>query len=120
MTDRKKKWVLDILNSIEKIELFLLNVSFENYLKDLKTQSAIERQIGIIGEVLSQIRKSKSGLIISESEKIIGLRNRIIHAYDGIDQSIIWAIVKNSPANSQKGIGGIKTGRLIIQGINQK
>jgi uncharacterized protein with HEPN domain len=94
MTDRKKKWVLDILSSIEKIEEFLVNISFENYLRDLKTQSAIERQIGIIGEVLSQLRKSNSGVMITESEKIIGLRNRIIHAYDGIDQSMIWAIVK--------------------------
>jgi RecG-like helicase len=27
--------------------------------------------------------------------KITGFRNRLIHAYDSMDQSIIWAIIKN-------------------------
>ncbi len=28
------------------------------------------------------------------ARKIVGLRNRIIHAYDAVDPSIIWAIIK--------------------------
>jgi uncharacterized protein with HEPN domain len=70
-------------------------ISFKAYLEDFKTQSAVERQLSIIGEVLSKLRTSDSNIILGESEKIIGLRNRIIHAYDGIDQSIIYTIVKN-------------------------
>lgn len=31
---------------------------------------------------------------IENSVKIIGLRNRLIHAYDSIDNTIIWAILK--------------------------
>ncbi|GMQ29180.1 DUF86 domain-containing protein [Algoriphagus confluentis] len=95
MTEKEKKWMLDLINAIGNIENFMGKSSFEDYLKDFKTQSAVERQLGIIGEVLSKPRNSESKLILSESEKIIGLRNRIIHAYDGIDQSIIWKIIKS-------------------------
>jgi len=94
MTEREKKWAFDILNCIQNIENFIGEIPFSVYMQDFKTQSAVERQLAIIGEVLSKLRNSESGIILGESEKIIGLRNRIIHAYDGIDQSIIYAIVK--------------------------
>ena len=29
------------------------------------------------------------------ARKIVGFRNRLIHAYDAIDSTMIWAIVKN-------------------------
>jgi uncharacterized protein with HEPN domain len=29
------------------------------------------------------------------ARKITGFRNRLIHAYDSMDQSIIWAIIKS-------------------------
>jgi uncharacterized protein with HEPN domain len=31
---------------------------------------------------------------IKHDKQIVALRNRIIHAYDGIDNSIVWAILK--------------------------
>jgi uncharacterized protein with HEPN domain len=34
----------------------------------------------------------------SQAQQIIGFRNRIIHAYDNIDASIVWVIIrKNLP-----------------------
>jgi uncharacterized protein with HEPN domain len=32
---------------------------------------------------------------VDNGGKIIGMRNRIIHSYDNIDPSVIWAIIKN-------------------------
>ncbi len=50
MTDQGKKYLSDIILSIDLIESFTSNVSnFEKYSEDLKTQSAVERQLGIIG-----------------------------------------------------------------------
>jgi uncharacterized protein with HEPN domain len=99
MTDQERKYLVDILFACRKILNFLGNESFEEFKSDLKTQSAVERQLGIIGEVLAQLRKSKSNLDFHSQSKIIGLRNRLIHAYDGIDLTIIWAIVKNHIPN---------------------
>ena len=95
MTDQERKYLVDILTSCNKVFDFLGNQSFNEFKKDLKTQSAVERQLGIIGEALSQPRKSGSNLELKSQPEIIGLRNRLIHAYDGIDLTIIWAISKN-------------------------
>jgi len=48
---RKAKLYNDITNSILLIEEFLGSINlFEEYVVDLKTKIAIERQLGIIGE----------------------------------------------------------------------
>jgi uncharacterized protein with HEPN domain len=95
MTDQGKKYLSDILLSIDLIESFTINVSsFEKYSEDLKTQSAVERQLGIIGEAINKFEKLFPEKQLDHSRKIVGLRNRIIHSYDTIDSSIIWAIIK--------------------------
>ena len=51
MTEAGKKYLSDILLAISLIEQFTTDTSsFNDYLKDIKTQSATERQLGIIGE----------------------------------------------------------------------
>jgi len=94
MTDQGKKYLSDILRSIDLIEEFVQPISsYEEYCADAKTQSAVERQLGIIGEALGKFSRLFPGVILENDKKIVGLRNRIIHAYDSIDQSIIWVIV---------------------------
>jgi len=42
-------------------------------------------------------------LKISSSAKIIGLRNLIAHAYDSVDDEIIWAVIqRNIPILSEE------------------
>ena len=54
MTDKSKKYLSDILIAIDLIEKFTVDISdFYIYQKDLKTQSAVERQLAIIGEALN-------------------------------------------------------------------
>ncbi len=95
MTEQAKKYLFDILLSIEAIEEFLRGINFEEYQKDLKTKSAVERQLGIIGEAVNKLSKTEPELNLSHSREIINFRNRIIHAYDSIDDSIVWAIKTN-------------------------
>ena len=95
MTDQGNKYLSDILQSIELIESFIIDTKdFNDYLSDRKTQSAVERQLGIIGEAVNKFEKLFPDLHLSNARKIVGLRNRIIHAYDSVDPSIIWAIIK--------------------------
>ena len=94
MTDKSKKYLSDILIAIELIEKFTVEISdFNVYQEDLKTQSAVERQLAIIGEALNQLRKINPNLEIENGRQIIGFRNRLVHAYDSIDNSIVWAII---------------------------
>jgi uncharacterized protein with HEPN domain len=96
MTDEGKKYLSDILRAIEMIEQFTLTtVSFNDYLADLKTQSAVERQLGIIGEAVNKFDKIHPEFTLENARKIVGFRNRLIHTYDAVDSSMIWAILKN-------------------------
>jgi uncharacterized protein with HEPN domain len=96
MTEQDKKYLSDILQAIELIESFTSGIKdFENYLSDLKTQSAVERQLGIIGEAVNKYENLLPNFPILNARKIVGFRNRLIHAYDAIDQTIVWAILRN-------------------------
>jgi uncharacterized protein with HEPN domain len=95
MTDKEKKYLSDISNSIALIENFTGQInSFQEYQKDLKTKSAVERHLGIIGEAVNQFLRANNSNTLENASKIISLRNRLSHAYDGIDDAIIWTIVK--------------------------
>ena len=95
MTEQSQKYLYDILQSIALIEDFTLDVTtFDSYLNDLKTQSAVERQLGIIGEAVNKFHTSQSEVSLENSKKIKGFRNRLIHVYDAVDPAIVWVIIK--------------------------
>lgn len=94
MTEREKKFLSDISTSIGLIENFAKGIkSFDEYQKDIKTKSAIERHLGIIGEAVNKFLKESESNNLENASQIISLRNRLVHSYDSIDDSIIWAIV---------------------------
>ena len=88
------KYLSDILFSIDCIEEFVQGIDFEQYIKDIKTRSAVERQLGIIGEAISKLEKITKDVSLQYARQIVGMRNRIIHAYDAVDDEVIWAIIK--------------------------
>ena len=96
MTERGKKYLSDILSAIDLIESFMIEIeSFEQYQSDLKTQSAVERQLSVLGEAVNKFKQECPEERLQNAQQIIGFRNRIIHAYDSIDNSIVWVIIKN-------------------------
>jgi uncharacterized protein with HEPN domain len=94
MTEREKKFLSDVLNSIELIETFSKDTkSFSEYQNDLKTKGAVERHLGIIGEAVNKFLKESKTNELKNASQIISLRNRLIHSYDNVDDSIIWSII---------------------------
>ncbi len=91
-----KSYLMDIKISIEKIEKYTENLSFEQFTEDGLIQDGVVRNLEIIGEAVKNIPEE-----IKDSEqdidwkKIAGLRDILIHAYFGIDVDIVWDIVKN-------------------------
>ena len=55
---------------------------------------AIEREIEIIGEAMNRLSKIDPGIQISSSRQIIGMRNRVIHGYDAVDDEIVWGTIQ--------------------------
>ena len=92
--DRVSKYLFDIQSSISLIESFVQSIdTFNDYQNDLKTQSAVERQLAIIGEVVNKLKQEDSSYTLSHVKQIIDFRNRLIHSYDSIDNSIVWVIL---------------------------
>lgn len=90
MTDEALKYLSDIHKAIGLIEDFVSDTPhFEDYSKDLKTQSAVERQLGIIGEAVKKFDALLPDKPLSQTRKIAGFRNRLIHAYDSMDKSMM-------------------------------
>lgn len=90
-----KMWLFDILCSINEIDSYYIDQpkQFSIYQKDLRTKRAVERNIEIIGEAMNRILKQNNVIQITDSRKIIAVRNRIIHGYDSVSDDIIWGIV---------------------------
>jgi len=100
MDNEIKTWLYDILSSINEIESYFVDTPkmFEIYQNDLRTKRAVERNIEIIGEAMNRILKQGSNIEISNSRKIVDVRNRIIHGYDSVSDDVIWGIIiKNLP-----------------------
>jgi uncharacterized protein with HEPN domain len=96
MTDQGKKYMSDILYAVELIEQFINTVNhFKEFQNDLKTQSAVEWQLSIIGEAVTRYSNRFPEKPLNHSEKIREFRNRLIHTYDNVDPAMIWAIIKN-------------------------
>lgn len=89
------KYLTDIAISISRIDEFCIELSdFETFAADTKSRLAIERLLEIIGEATNQLLKLAPDIQISHAHKIVGLRNRIIHSYDDIDEVILWEIIQ--------------------------
>jgi uncharacterized protein with HEPN domain len=93
-----KTWLFDILQSINEVESYFADrpKKFEEYVIDLRTKRAVERNIEIIGEAVNRILKRDKQFKLDNAQKIIGTRNRIAHTYDKITDDLIWSIIINS------------------------
>jgi uncharacterized protein with HEPN domain len=99
MSDEIKKYLYDILDAIENVDTHLNHQrNFKVFMQNITIRRAIERELEIIGEATSRILKENASISISYARQIVDLRNRVIHAYDSVDEIIIWkVIVKDLP-----------------------
>ncbi len=82
----------DAENACIQIQMFVYGVDYSSYRKNTMLRSAVERQLGIIGEALNRIRKADPELAVQipDIHRIIGLRNVLIHGYTIVDDSVVW------------------------------
>ena len=97
MTNGAKKRLLDVLNACEAIAEFVSGKDFDAYEADRLLRSGVERQFEIIGEALNQAGSAEPSLAmqIPDFHRIVGLRNRLIHGYDNVDNEILWDVVQS-------------------------
>ena len=91
-----KKCLFDIKVSIDSIDDYLERKrDFFKYQENKLLRRAVEREIEIIGEAMNRILKTDPDITIENAKKIVNTRNWVIHAYDKVDNVVIWEIVSN-------------------------
>ncbi len=87
--------IFDIEECIRRIELFMAEMSYEDFIDDIKTQDAVIRNLEVIGEAAKNLSED---FIIKHSEiewyEIGRLRDKLIHHYSGINIDVVWSILK--------------------------
>lgn len=85
-----------ILDAINEVEVYLLNVSYEQFLQNSEKRFATIKQIEIIGEACNALSPELKGQYPEVPWKPInGFRNISIHEYFGVNLQLVWEIAKN-------------------------
>ncbi len=88
-------YVKDIQDSLLKIEEFVGDMSFKEFVEDDKTSSAVVRKLEIIGEasknIPKEMRMKYQEIPWSDMAR---MRDKIIHFYFGVDYEIVWKVIK--------------------------
>jgi uncharacterized protein with HEPN domain len=105
METKIKTWAFDIQEAVESIEMFIQDKKdIESFGQDLKTKRAVERELEIIGEAVDWINKLDSDIEISNLRQIINMRNKIIHGYETVSDTVLWVTIHNSLPQLKKEI----------------
>jgi uncharacterized protein with HEPN domain len=88
-------FIKDIISAMKSIEEFVEGLSLDDVREDDKTSSAVIRKFEIIGEATKHIpegiKKKYPGI---PWRRMAGLRDRLIHAYFGVDYKLVWDAIK--------------------------
>jgi len=93
-----RKYLFDIQEACEFLAQFTEGKSLDDYVADPLLRSAVERQFEIIGEALKQMLNLRPDLSssISDNQRIIAFRNRLIHGYADIAHDVVWGVLESN------------------------
>ena len=103
MRDDRER-LTDILEAIDRAQRYAVRgrVAYEG---NELIQAWMVQQLLIIGEAASQL---SAGLRERSPEvpwrRIVGLRNRLVHAYFQADLALVWLVVENDLPNLRKAV----------------
>ena len=95
MNDATKKRLLDALLACRAIARYTAGLDFAAYEQNELIRDAVERRFAILGEALNRATTDDPTLTaaLPDVRRIVALRNRVVHAYDAVDDEIVWNII---------------------------
>ena len=83
-----------ILDAVDAVERFTPGATHSEFLRNEMMHQAVVRELEIIGEAAARVspdfRREYPDIAWGQ---IIGMRNRLVHAYFEVDLNIVWEIV---------------------------
>lgn len=81
----------DMLEAILSIERFVIEITFEGFLGDEKTRSAVERKLLVISEAAIRLGDQAERLCPGVPWRDVrGIGNWLRHQYDRVDGETVW------------------------------
>lgn len=93
-----EKYLYDIREAAKLVRDFTVGRTVDDYLQDVLLRSAVERQLGIVGEAMILLRRVAPDVAdkISEHRSIIGFRHILVHGYDALNHELVWEVVTSN------------------------
>jgi len=88
-----KLYILDIVESIEAIEEYIISHTYETFIESRMVHAATIRELEIIGEAAGKISQSlKDEYPNIDYRMVKDFRNVLAHEYFGVDMQIVWMV----------------------------
>ncbi len=88
-------YLTHVIEATDKIIRYTKSVSMSEFVANDMMFDATTREIMIIGEAVTNISEAFKHIHNDIPwHKMVGMRNRLIHAYFGVDPETVWETVK--------------------------
>lgn len=88
--------LLDMLEFARDAVAFAEGMEYADFAEDRRSQFAILKAIEIVGEAAAHVsERTRDAHPEIPWRDVIGMRNRLVHAYFGIDLRLVWDTVKD-------------------------
>lgn len=89
-------YLQDISESCRKILQFTEGLTRSELIQDVRTYDAVVRNLEIIGEAAKHVSPALREQMPNVNwRKVAGLRDMLTHAYFGIDNNILWDVIRS-------------------------
>ncbi len=88
-------YLADIVTAAKNARAFVEGLELLDFLADVEKQYAVTRALEIIGEAARNISlQFQQDHPEVPWREMVGMRNVVIHAYFGVDETVIWRTVQ--------------------------
>ena len=87
----------DAIDAAESIGSIVSGTTLDEYSDTRMMRSAVERELLIIGEAMNALDAACTDARhrVTALGRVVGLRDRLAHGYDTIDDGMIWSIARD-------------------------